>query len=88
MCEKGLDHLDWVNFDEKNNVVMEEWHLLWDNAIWRETPCMEVVDLMSGAKGEEAHHLYKEGDDSHRRHVLDYYFDIVCRTIFSLELFN
>ena len=30
---------------------------------------MEVVVLMSGAKGEEAHHLYKEGDGSHRGHV-------------------
>ena len=27
---------------------------------------MEIVVLMSGAKGEEAHHLYKEEDDSHR----------------------
>ena len=26
---------------------------------------MEVVALMSGAKGEEAHHLYKEEDGSH-----------------------
>ena len=26
---------------------------------------MEVVPLMSGAKGEEAHHLYKEEDGSH-----------------------
>ena len=33
---------------------------------WRDTPCMEVVALMSGAKGEEAHYLYKEGDDRHR----------------------
>ena len=33
----------------------------------RKNPCMEVVALMSGAKGEEAHHLYKEGDGSHRR---------------------
>ena len=27
---------------------------------------MEIVALMSGAKGEEAHHLYKEEDGSHR----------------------
>ena len=27
---------------------------------------MEVMPLMSGAKGEEAHHLYKEEDGSHR----------------------
>ena len=45
---------------------------------------MEVVDLMSRAKGEESHQLYQEGDDIHRRHVLDYYFDMVCMTIFSL----
>ena len=31
---------------------------------------MEVVALMSGAKGEEAHHLYKEGDGNHRGYVL------------------
>ena len=27
---------------------------------------MEIVALMSGAKGEESHHLYKEEDGSHR----------------------
>ena len=32
---------------------------------------MEVVDLMSGAKGEEAHHLYKEWDGSHRGYVMN-----------------
>ena len=31
---------------------------------------MEVVALMSGAKGEESYHLYKERDVSHRGHVL------------------
>ena len=39
---------------------------------------MEVVALMSGAKGEESHHLYKEGDGIHRGYVVDYYFDMVC----------
>ena len=34
---------------------------------------MEVVALMSGAQGEEAHQAYKEGDGSHRRHVFYYY---------------
>ena len=28
---------------------------------------MEVASLMTGAKGEEAHQAYKEGDGSHRR---------------------
>ena len=32
---------------------------------WRDISCMEIVPLMSGAKGEEAHHLYKEVDGSH-----------------------
>ena len=32
---------------------------------WRETPCMEVVALMSGAQGEEAHQEYKEDYGSH-----------------------
>ena len=38
---------------------------------------MEVVALMSGAQGEEAHQAYKEGDGSHRRHVLEYYLFMV-----------
>ena len=29
-CEKGLEHLDWVNFDQINNVVMEEWQSMRD----------------------------------------------------------
>ena len=33
MCEKGLEHIDWVNFDQINNVVMEERHSLWDNVV-------------------------------------------------------
>ena len=35
---------------------------------WRETPCMEVVALMSGAQAKEAHQAYKEGDGSHGNH--------------------
>ena len=31
-CEKGLEHLEWVNFDQINNVVMEEWPSMKDNA--------------------------------------------------------
>ena len=33
MCEKGLEHEDWVNFDQINNAVMEKWHSLRDNAV-------------------------------------------------------
>ena len=33
VCEKGLEHIDWVNFDQINNVVMEKWHSLWDNVV-------------------------------------------------------
>ena len=49
---------------------------------------MEVVALMSGAQGEEAHQAYKEEDGSHRGHVLDYYFYMVCMNCFSLQLFS
>jgi len=33
MCEKELEHVYWVNFDQINNVVMEEWHSLWNNVV-------------------------------------------------------
>ena len=33
MCEKVLEHLDWVNFDQIYSTVMEEWHSLWDNVV-------------------------------------------------------
>ena len=33
MCGKGLEHVDWINFDQINNGVMEEWHSLWDNVV-------------------------------------------------------
>ena len=49
---------------------------------------MEVVALMSGAQGEEAHQEYKEGDGSHRRHVLIIILSMVCMTSFSLQLFS
>ena len=32
-CEKGLEHEDWVNFDQINSDVMEDWHSWWDNAV-------------------------------------------------------
>ena len=49
---------------------------------------MEVVALMSGAHCEEAHQEYKEGDGSHKRGVVDYYFDMVCMTSCYLQLFS
>ena len=35
---------------------------------------MEVVALMSGARGDEAHYLYKEEDGSHRSLFYDLMF--------------
>ena len=49
---------------------------------------MEVVHLMSGAQGEEAHHAYKEGDGSHGRDVLSIIFSMVCMICCSLQLFS
>ena len=43
-----------------------------DNTFLEEILCMEVVLLMSGAQGEEAHQEYKEEDGSHCDHVLYY----------------
>ena len=33
MCEQGQKHVDKVNFDQINNVVMEEWHSMRDNTV-------------------------------------------------------
>ena len=67
MCEQGKKHVDWVNFDQINKADMEVVDIPWGTMqFWREIPCMEVVPLMSGAKCEEAHHLHKEEDGSHR----------------------
>ena len=41
---------------------------------------------MSGAKGKEAHNLYKEEDGSHIGYVLDYYF--VCGLFRLLAFFS
>ena len=49
---------------------------------------MEVVALMSGAQGEEAHQAYKEGNGSHRRHFLIIILSMVCMNSFSLQLFS
>lgn len=38
---------------------------------------MEVMPLMSWAKGEESHQQYKEEYFNHCDHVLDYYIDMV-----------
>ena len=66
VCEKGLEHEDWVKFDQ----IKQCWYGKSDihggtTRFWREIACMEVVALMSGAQGEEAHQEYKEGDNIH-----------------------
>ena len=79
MCEQGMKHVDWVNFDQINNAGMEGVDIQWGTMqFFREILYIEVVPLMSGVKGEEAHHLYKEGDGNHGGYVLDYYFFMVC----------
>ena len=49
---------------------------------------MEVMDLMSGAQGQEAHQAYKEGDGNHRIYVFIIILSMVCMTSFSLQLFS
>ena len=78
MCEKGMKHVDWVNFDQINSAGMEGVDNQWGKTqFWREILCMEVVPLMSGAKGEEAHQEYKAKDGSHFSHVFYYYLFMV-----------
>ena len=78
MCEQGNNHVDQVNFDQINNAGMEVVDIqLGIVQFWREILCMEVVPLMSGAKGEEAHQEYKEGNGSHCDDFWDYYFIMV-----------
>ena len=47
---------------------------------------MEVVALMSGAQGEEAHQAYKEGDGSHRRHFIIIIFYGLYEYFLSLSI--
>ena len=47
---------------------------------------MEVVPLMRGAKGEEAHQKYKEGDGSRCDHVFGLLVD--CGLLRLLALFS
>ena len=61
-----MEHVDWVNFDQINITSMEGVDIQWETTqFWRDILCMELVALMSGAKCEEAHQAYKEGNDSH-----------------------
>ena len=48
-CEKGLDHLDWVNLDQINNIVMEEWELMRDNATLDGYALSECSDIFGWA---------------------------------------
>ena len=78
MCEQGKKHVDWVNFDQINNIGMEVVDIQWGTTqFWREIICMEVMHLMSGAKGEEAHQEYKEEDGSHCGYFFRLLFDMV-----------
>ena len=50
-----MDHVEWVNFDQINNAGMEGVEIQWGpTQFYREIIFMEVVPLVSGAKGEEA----------------------------------
>ena len=44
---------------------------------------MDIMALLSGAKGEEAHHLYKEEDGSHGSSFLCI---LIFRFMFCLDL--
>ena len=74
-----MKHVDWVNFDQINVTGMEVVDIQWGTKqFWREILYMEVVPLMSGVKGEEAYHLYKEEDGSHWGHNWIIIFLMVC----------
>ena len=51
MCEKGLVHVDWVNFDQINSVVMEEWHSWWDSAVLEGDGLHGGSDLIEWGQG-------------------------------------
>ena len=48
---KGLDHFDWVNLDQINNVVMEEWSLMRDNTILDGDALCECSDIFGWGLG-------------------------------------
>ena len=84
-----MKNVEWVNFDQINSADMEGVDIHWGTVqFWREILCMEVVPLMSGAKGEEAHQEYKEEDGSHCDHVFwDYYLIVVCYDLWLSSVF-
>ena len=89
MCEQGNKHVGWVNFDQINNAGMEGVDVQWRTTqFWREIICMEVVSLMSGAKGEEAHQEYNEEDGNHYGYVLFFIWLWFVNNLSSLKLFS
>ena len=55
-----MKHVDGVKFDQINSGGMQGVDNQWETTqFWRESIFMEVVDLMSGAQGEESHQEYK-----------------------------
>ena len=44
-CEKGLDHFDWVNLDQINSDVMEEWSSMRDSAVLDGDALCECSDI-------------------------------------------
>ena len=78
-----MKHVEWVNLDQINIIGMEGVDIQWKTTkFWKEIPCMEVVNLMSGAQGEEAHQAYKEGNGNHGKHVLIIILIMDCYDLF------
>ena len=48
---KGLDHFDWVNLDQINNIVMEEWSSMRDNTILDGYALCEGTDIFGWGLG-------------------------------------
>ena len=75
MCEKGVMHMDKVNFDQINSAGMEGVDHQWETSQCQwEKFSMIVVTLMSGTQGEKANIVYKEGKASIDGYVGDYWF--------------
>ena len=56
-CEKGLDHFDWVNLDQINNVVMEEWSSMRDNTVLDGDALCECSDFFGWVLGFTSSYL-------------------------------
>ena len=46
-----MDHFDWVNLDQINNAVMEEWSSMRDNAILDGDALCECSDIFGWGLG-------------------------------------